>query len=75
MYLCTKYYKYQFKLKNIYDMLTKIERTTFKCKQCGHVFASIYTEGGFIDKLNLPHCPKCVGDNTRKATLMDQIFK
>lgn len=57
-------------------MLTKIGRATFKCSQCGNVFDSIYTEGGFIAKTNLPHCPKCgTGDTEFKSSWREFLRK
>ncbi len=55
-------------------MLTKIGKTTFKCKDCGETFEAIYTEGGVKAGINLPHCHKCGSGNTRKATLLDRIL-
>lgn len=52
-------------------MLTKMGKATFKCKDCGETFETIYTEGGVKAGINLPHCPKCGSGNTRKATIIE----
>ena len=54
-------------------MITKPDKTTFKCKQCGYKFEAIYIEGGFLPVPNLPHCPKCGSNEIRKATLLDKV--
>lgn len=46
-------------------MLTKLDKATFKCKDCGETFETFYTEGGIRAGINLPHCPKCGSGNTR----------
>lgn len=53
-------------------MLTKIEKTTFKCKACGHKFETIYTEGGIKAGPNFPHCPKCGSSEIRKVTSLEK---
>lgn len=55
-------------------MLTKIEKKKFKCKDCGHKFEAIYSEGGFKAGPNLPHCPKCESSNTQTTTIIDKIL-
>lgn len=55
-------------------MLTIRGKKKFKCKQCGHVFEAIYTEGGFIAGPNLPHCPKCGNQETKFVSLLDKIL-
>ena len=50
-------------------MLTKLDKATFKCKDCGETFEALYTEGGIKAGINLPHCPKCGNGNTKKAIL------
>ncbi len=49
-------------------------KATFKCKECGHQFDAIATEGGFMPGPNLPCCPKCGSRETRKLTILDKIF-
>ena len=49
-------------------------KATFKCKQCGHTFEAFDTEGGIKYGPNLPHCPECGSDNTRKANIIERIF-
>ena len=55
-------------------MLTKINKATFKCKDCGEIFDAIYTEGGIRAGINLPHCPKCGSNATRKTTILDKFL-
>lgn len=50
-------------------------RAKFKCKDCGHVFEAFDTEGGIIAGPNFPHCPKCGGNNTRKANIIEHLLK
>ena len=56
-------------------MLSKVDKATFKCKDCGHKFEAVYTEGGIRAGVNPPHCPKCESGNTRKAAILDNITK
>ncbi len=49
-------------------------KATFKCKRCGHQFEAFDTEGGIRFGPNLPCCPKCGSNNTRKTSLFD-IFR
>ena len=50
-------------------------KAKFKCKQCGHTFEAFDTEGGIRCGPNLPHCPKCGSDNTRKANIIMHLLK
>ena len=55
-------------------MLTKMGKATFKCKDCGEIFETFYTEGGIRAGINLPHCPKCGSGNTRKRVGTGKTF-
>lgn len=55
-------------------MLTKIGKTKFKCKECGEIFETFYTEGGIKAGINLPHCPKCTSSRTRKLNYLEQLL-
>ena len=55
-------------------MLTKLDKATFKCKDCGETFEALYTEGGIRAGINLPHCPKCDCTNTRKLNIVERLF-
>jgi len=55
-------------------MITKIEKTEFKCKTCGHKFEGIYAEGGIKAGANNPPCPKCGSNATRQTTILDKIL-
>ena len=55
-------------------MLTKIGKTKFKCKECGETFETFYTEGGIKAGINLPYCPKCGSENTRKANVLARFL-
>lgn len=50
-------------------------KATFKCKQCGHTFEAFDTEGGIRFGPNLPHCPECGSDNTRKANTIINLLR
>ena len=47
--------------------------TTFKCRQCGHLFISI--EGDFVapSPLEQKTCPKCGSRNTQKTSFIDKL--
>lgn len=55
-------------------MLTKLDKETFKCKDCGETFETLYTVGGVRAGINLPHCPKCGSVDTRKANILDKLL-
>jgi transposase-like protein len=62
------------KRKEEHTMLTKMGKATFKCKDCGETFETFYTEGGIRAGINLPHCPKCGSDKTKKANIIERIL-
>ena len=56
-------------------MITFLGPATFKCKQCGHIFNSIYTVGGFVYRTNLPSCPKCGSRNTGFKNSLRELLR